>query len=173
LDDLRHAELVALVKAEQRQMAALLARLKPAHLNTPGVTGQWSGKNVLGHITFWHKRLLHVAARERRGLRADRLMWPGEDWPAALERINEQSYSLSQKQPLDVVLSDFRQTSHEVFEMVRGLNDAELERMRRLLTTGESLASLILNLAYDHPHEHRLAIQDWLLKEAMTRTPDT
>jgi hypothetical protein len=165
VDDLQHAELVALVEAEQRHMAALLARLKPVHLNTPGITGQWSGKNLLAHITFWHRRLLHVALRERRGLRADRLMWPGEDWHAALERINEQTYSLSLKQPLDVVLSHFRQTSREVSDLVRGLNDTDLARMRRLLTTGESLASLILNLAYDHPHEHRLAIQEWLLKQ--------
>jgi hypothetical protein len=164
MDDLRHAELVALVEAEQRHMAALLARLKPVHLNTPGVTGLWSGKNVLAHVTFWHRRLLHVTLAERRGLRGDRLMWPGEDWPASMERINEQTYSLSLKQPLDVVLADFRRTSRDVLEMVRGLNDSELTRLRRLLTTGESLTSLILNLAYDHPHEHRLALQAWLLK---------
>ena len=84
MDIPRQVELRALVEAEQRHMRGLLARLKPIHLTTPGVTGPWSGKNVLAHVTFWHRRLLHIVAAERRGRRADRVMRPGETWDAAL-----------------------------------------------------------------------------------------
>jgi len=161
----RQAELLALVEAEQRHMRGLLARLKPGHLTTPGVTGPWSGKNILAHVTFWHGRLLHIVAAERRGRRADRIMRPGEAWPDALARINEQVYALSETQPLDVVLDDFRRTSQAVHRLGAGLRDDDLAPPRPLLTTGDSLASLILDLAYEHPHEHRLAIQDWLLGE--------
>lgn len=162
----RQAELLALVEAEQRHMRSLLARLKPAHLTTPGVTGPWSIKNILAHITFWHRRLLHIVAAERRRRRADRILRPGEAWPEGLARINEQVYALSETQPLDVVLDDFRRTSQTVYRLVAGLRDEELSPPRPLLTTGEPLASLVLDLAYEHPHEHRLAIQDWLLKGA-------
>ncbi len=162
MESLRQAELLALVEAEQRHMRALLGRLKPAHLAAPGVIGSWSVKNILAHITFWHRRLLHIVEAERCGQRAALLMRPGEDWPAALARINEQVAALSQAQPADVVLADFRQTSQAVYALVAGLRDAELAAPLR--TTGEPLLSLILDLAYEHPHTHRLEVQDWLLR---------
>jgi len=60
MESLRQAELLALVEAEQRHMRVLLGRLKPAHLAAPGVTGSWTVKDLLAHITFWHRRLLHI-----------------------------------------------------------------------------------------------------------------
>ncbi len=143
-------------------MRALLARLQPAHLTAAGVTGSWTVKDVLAHITFWHRRLLRIVEAERRGRRAEPLMRPGEDWPAALARINEQVAGLSRAQPVAVVLADFRQTSQALFTLVAGLRDDELAA--RLRTTGEPLLSLVLDLAYEHPHAHRLEVQDWLLK---------
>lgn len=143
-------------------MRALLARLQPSHLTAAGVTGSWTVKDVLAHITFWHRRLLRIVEAERRGRRAEPLMRPGEDWPAALARINEQVAGLSRAQPVAVVLADFRQTSQALFTLVAGLRDDELAA--RLRTTGEPLLSLVLDLAYEHPHAHRLEVQDWLLK---------
>jgi hypothetical protein len=162
MDSLRQAELLALVEAEQRHMRALLARLQPAHLTTPGLTGSWSVKDVLAHVTFWHRRLLRVVEAERRGRRAEPLMRPGENWAAALARINEQVTGLSRAQPIALVLADFRQTSKDVFALITGLRDDELTAPLR--TTGEPLLNLILDLAYEHPHAHRLEVQDWLLR---------
>jgi len=162
MESFRQAELLALVEAEQRHMRALLARLKPVHLTVPGVTGSWTIKDILAHITFWHRRLLRIVEAERRGQRAAPLMRPGEDWQAALARINEQVAALSQAQPAAVVLADFRQTSQAVFGLVAGLRDADLAAPLR--TTGEPLLNLVLDLAYDHPHAHRLEVQEWLLR---------
>lgn len=150
-----------MVEAEQRHMRALLVRLQPALLTAVGFTGSWTAKDVLAHITFWHRRLLRVVEAERRGRRAEPLMRPGEDWAAALARINEQVTGLSRAQPVALVLADFRQTSQDVFALVAGLRDDELAAPLR--TTGEPLLNLVLDLAYEHPHAHRLEVQDWLL----------
>jgi len=162
MDSLRQGELLALVEAEQRHMRALLARLQPVHLIAAGRAGSWTVKDVLAHVTFWHRRLLRVVEAERRGRRAEPLMRPGEDWAAALARINEQVIGLSRAQPVTLVLADFRQTSKDVFALIAGVRDEELTALLR--TTGEPLLSLILDLAYEHPHTHRLEVPDWLLR---------
>ena len=63
----------------------------------------------------------------------------------------EQGYTLSETQPLDFVLDDFRRTSQAVYRLVAGLRNEDLTQPRPLLTTGDSLASLVLDLAYEPP----------------------
>ncbi len=169
MESLRQAELLALVEAEQRHMRALLGRLKPARLAAPGVIGSWSVKNILAHITFGTGGCCTSSRRSVAASARRCSCGRGRTGLAALARINEQVAALSQAQPADVVLADFRQTSQAVYALVAGLRDAELAAPLR--TTGEPLLSLILDLAYEHPHTHRLEVQDWLLRQRTSGEP--
>ncbi len=54
----RKAALLRLIQSEHMQLEALLSTLDEEHLLRPGVTGSWSVKDVLAHLTWWEQAMI-------------------------------------------------------------------------------------------------------------------
>ncbi|HWG54824.1 MAG TPA: DinB family protein [Gemmatimonadaceae bacterium] len=58
--------------AAWQDFEASYAGLTPAQLRTPGVTGQWSVRDIIAHVTWWEEEALKHLPRIRRGERTPR-----------------------------------------------------------------------------------------------------
>lgn len=59
--------MIAVVEDSWRRFDAAIAGLDEAALAEPGVVGEWSVKDLLGHVAAWEQRALEHIERWRRG----------------------------------------------------------------------------------------------------------
>ena len=99
------------------QWDALLIEVGESRMNIPGVTGTWTFKDLIAHLTGWRKRTL---ARVRAGCGhepTEPLPWPAEfdaNREADLELINEYLYNSQRDLPLQRILDESRQVLDEL-----------------------------------------------------------
>src|SRR5688572_20829237 len=60
-------ETIARIETAWQELQEALAGLSDAELSRPGVGGDWSVKDVLAHIAFWHEHMVDVATRRAVG----------------------------------------------------------------------------------------------------------
>ena len=126
------------------------AGLSEAQLLIPGVTGQWSVRDIIAHVTWWEEEALEHLPRIREGGRPPRysVMYGGIDAFNALR--TEQRRSLS----LDEVLRQHDDVHTRLLEYVREAPEelfARETRFRRRLKLD----------TYSHYPIHAKAIREW------------
>jgi hypothetical protein len=104
------AELISGLKEENERWLALLDQIDPARMDQPGVTGPWSVKDIVAHLTGWRRRTVARLQAECRGEPE-----PPAPWPAHLkseDEINAWFYEANKGRSVGEVLDD----SEQVFE---------------------------------------------------------
>ena len=139
-------------RLEQRwdELREAYAGLSDAEMTAPGVTGGWSVKDIVAHVTTWEeeslKHLPHILA----GTRPPRysVAYGGIDAFNAL--TTERKRSL----PLAEVLLQRDETHHRLVAFIVAMPDGEFVR--------ETRARRRLRLdAYGHYPRHAAAIRSW------------
>lgn len=93
--------LLSWLQAEYRQWELFLEQFGPAAMGQPDVTGHWSMKDVVAHLTGWNRNLaarLQAASGEPQ---------PPPPWPAHLQtddEINAWIYAASHERSVDASL---------------------------------------------------------------------
>ncbi len=90
-------ELVKQIETSWAELLAAASQLTPTQLTTP-LDGDWTGKDLLAHITAWEKRVLELLQRGRNhpdGFHVDGV----EDWD--VDRVNLGYYEANRARPLD------------------------------------------------------------------------
>jgi hypothetical protein len=113
-------------------------------MEDPGVAGEWSVKNLLGHIAFWEERASGHIERALAGL-------PDEESDEVVEGLNATDHAARQGR----TLSEERSALHrahaavtELLESVEGLDATDLDEAIRWDT-------------YQHYAEHAPDIREW------------
>ena len=70
----RREELVTLIENAQMEIEGLIELVGEAKLTEPGVTGEWSVKDILAHMTAWEERIAAWAEALNQGVA---LLLPG------------------------------------------------------------------------------------------------
>jgi hypothetical protein len=152
---------VPLIQASRATLDTLVQGLDATTLTTPGVEGQWSVKDILGHIAAWEARLTVWLEAALRGERADRPE-PGVTWDA-MDALNEQTYRANRDRPLAEVQQAAQTTYTRVLQTVeaclRQLGPAALEQAPADETP---LTLQIAANTFEHYDEHLANIRAWL-----------
>lgn len=129
---------------------ASYAGLSDAQLMTPGVTGEWSVKDILAHVTTWEEEALMHLPLILEGGRPPRysVRYGGIDAFNAL--MTEQKASLS----LATVRRQLDDTHRRLRALVQGTSEEQLRHESRFLRR------LRLD-AYGHYGQHAQAIRQW------------
>ena len=104
------SELLNELQKEYGQWKALLDQIGPARMDQPGVTGHWSIKDIVAHLTGWRRR---TVARLQAAQRSE--PEPPPPWPVHLQtddEINAWIYESNHERPVSEVLEE----SHQVFQ---------------------------------------------------------
>ncbi|HEX5435883.1 MAG TPA: DinB family protein [Gemmatimonadaceae bacterium] len=144
-------QVLARLDAAWRDFEAAYAGLSEAQLLTPGVTGQWSARDIIAHVTWWEEEALKHLPLVREGGRPPRYSatYGGIDTFNAL--MTEQRRDLS----LADVLRQHDEVHARLIRYVRSAPDelyARETRFRRRLRLD----------TYGHYPIHAKAIREWV-----------
>ena len=137
---------------------ASYAGLSEARLLEPGVTGTWSVRDILAHVTTWEEEALKHLPSILEGRRPPRYSVTYGGIDAFNARTTQEKAELS----LPDVLRQLDETHQRIIEVVR--------RAPETLLTRETRFRRRLRLdTYSHYPKHTAAIQRW--RERQSNTP--
>ena len=155
-------ELLERVQQERELWEGLLAEIGPERMEVPGVTGDWTMKDTIAHMTTWWRREVALLGSARRGERA-----PDHPPQSQVPIINEWIHRTNRDRPLAHVLRDSQDVWQQFIERLQALpEDVLLDSERFAWMQGRALGSGILENFAGHFHEeHEPLIRDWLKKQ--------
>src|SRR5262245_16684528 len=156
-------QLLDRITREHSTFANSFAQLSEAQMTQPGVQNEWSVKDILAHINFWHRRMSYLIDCARRGEPFAPLHREGEDGDAAIDRVNAENEAANKHRPLAEVRAEYEQSYQQALASVGRLADADLQPDSQLNAfLGGSVLELIAGDTYGHYQEHLSAIQAWV-----------
>ena len=147
-------ELLEAIQKERAAFEAAWAGLTPEQMTAPGVMGEWSVKDILGHIAMWEARLVTILYANERGVPPKMLRGQAE-----VDKVNAESYAEQRERPLDRVLADFHAVHAQLLKRLDKLTDRDLSDPQRFKwMEGEPLEKLVAGDTFEHYAEHRPAV---------------
>jgi hypothetical protein len=155
--------LLDLLRREKAHWEALLQLVSEEEMLLPGVTGDWTFKDVVAHLTVWRKRTVARFIGAQQGGEVPPPEFP-TDLKNALE-VNEWMYRVNRDRPLAEVLAESQAVWEQLVDIVEALPEADLfERRRYEWMQGRALGPGNLFWSFEHLHEHAAHINDWLAR---------
>jgi hypothetical protein len=151
------------IQEEHSLLEMTLARLNHSQMLINGVEGEWSVKDILGHISAWERRMISWTGSLLRNEQ------PEVPLPWDVDRMNAETYCVVKDKPLADVLEEYRQSYWDSLSLVDNLSEEQLQTSHPdtwpmgLLWTG-----IAANMNW-HYKEHRENIQSWLATRKQER----
>ena len=159
---MKKSELLNELQEEYEKWKALLDQIGPARMDLPGVTGHWSIKDIVAHLTGWRRRTVARLQTAQRGEPE-----PPSPWPANLQtddEINAWIYESNHERSVGEVLDESHQVFQQLLSAVEGLPDNVLMDVQQSLPwlEGNPLSAAVI---FSHFHgEHEPDMRAWLAR---------
>jgi hypothetical protein len=148
------------IRTERRRLEENLAQMPAGEMETPGVVGEWSVKDVLAHLVDWERRFLGWYEAGRRGERPA-VPAPGIGW-GELDRLNRQIYEQNRRRALEEVVADFQASYRRVVAVIEAMPEEEMFAPGRYEWLGENaLVGPILANTANHYRWAKNHIRAW------------
>ena len=136
------ADVLARIEERWREMLDALDGVPEEHLEVPGVAGEWSLKDLFGHIAFWDDQARQEIERALAGLpRQD------NDWQA----MNEADHAARRGQTLPEERAAMHRAHAALVEQLEGVAGIDAARVDEAVRGG----------SYGHYEEHIPDIRAW------------
>jgi hypothetical protein len=145
------AELAAELVAARETFLRELERIDPGSLTTPGLVGEWSGRDLVAHVGYWAGHATEIIHAVESG-RADDV---GAGEPPT-DEVNETVARIARTTPLATVRKREAASAEALLERLRALDPALLAVR---LADDASLAEGIREDGADHYREHADALR--------------
>lgn len=159
------SELLNGLQEEYRTWQTLLDEIGIARMDQPGVTGHWSIKDIVAHLTGWRRRTVARLQALQRGQPE-----PPPPWPAHLQtddEINAWIYQSRQGHSVREVLDESDQVFHQLLAAIEGLPEDVLADVHRLPWLEGQPFSAAQFFAHFH-EEHEPDMRAWLARKQHT-----
>jgi hypothetical protein len=159
-------QLLEQFRTERAQWDALLAEIGAECMEQPGVTGDWTIKDTVAHLTTWWRREVARLAAVKRGEQP-----PDHPPQSDVAIINQWIYLTNRDRPAADVLRDAQAVWQELGALLQSFSEELLlERERFAWLDGRPLGAGILEDFTKHLHEeHEPLIHAWLTRLADDR----
>jgi hypothetical protein len=159
---MKKSELLNGLHEEYQKWKALLDQIGPARMDLPGVTGHWSIKDIVAHLTGWRRRTVARLQAAQRGEPE-----PPPPWPANLQtddEINAWIYETNHERSVGDVLDESHQVFQQLVTAVEGLPDKVLTDVQHYLPWLEGNPFSAAGI-FSHFHdEHEPDMRAWLAR---------
>ncbi len=160
-------EILQNIRQERAHLEATLSRVSAEDMETPGVEGEWSIKDILAHIVAWEQRMIGWLQEAAAGL-VPQMPEPGMTWDD-LDLLNQQTYEENKARPLAEVQADFESSFQQAVQTVESIEEADLSQAERFpWRAGRPLWVMVAANTWWHYKEHGERIQAWLQKKLST-----
>jgi hypothetical protein len=145
------SELIRTIQDAHQRMADSIAQISDERLLEPA-TDDWTGKDLLAHMAWWHDHSAFVIEC----LRAGRQPYDGADPANATDARNEQTHREHLADPPGVTRRAFNESFDRLLAALEPVSDEELFAADRFpWLEGEPLAEMILWDSSRHYDAHR------------------
>lgn len=152
-------EALATLEDGQQKIDALVAQLSDEEQERPATIGggDWSAKDLLGHIARWNEIAVEALAAWRKGERPEI-----EDvWGDGVDQLNAQNYERSKTDPPELARSRIRRSHDVLVGAIRDMGNAEWHSEAPYATERRSWLGMMLGSitgapkrAYGHAFAH-------------------
>jgi hypothetical protein len=158
---MKKEELLAAVEASWCRLDGSVEGLDETAMLAPGVVGDWSIKDTLGHVTACDELVMQYLERWRRGEPQPNSDWSTVDEYNALQAARRQGWSLAQ------ILDEATDIRGRLRTLLAGLGDEEWEQQVTINARQQTLGEWVGGeLGGDdgpgtHGAEHAAEIESW------------
>lgn len=147
---MKKQQLIAKLERAWAELQDAYAGLSEAQMLEPGVTGGWSVKDILAHVTVWEaealKHLPHILEGKRPPTYASQY--------GGLDAFNAQMSAQKHALPLARVLKDLEETHRQLIAYVQAAPEEQI-------TTATRFRNRLRLDTYSHYPIHARAIRAW------------
>lgn len=152
-------DLTAKIVAGRAQLEAALSHVDEERMPLIILHGEWSVKDLIGHLGFWENRIVSLFNT----LRAGKTPEPSLE----LDVINARVLSESRKQSLSEVRRQEKAAYQKILALVKDASERELfDPAHFPWTEGRPFESFISDNTYGHYEEHLPELAAWLKRIA-------
>jgi uncharacterized protein (TIGR03083 family) len=157
------AILLETLRTRRAEWDAVLAEVPVAQMAEPGVTGEWSVKDVIAHLTYYER---WFADRLEEQLRGESYVPTELDFMG--EARNDVVFQQHRDQPLAEVLADSRATFQRLVAGIEVHSEAFLLEPQQFEGAPGPVRiwQMLRGDVYDHYPQHVPAIRQWLAARA-------
>lgn len=167
--------LLSAVREIRQDLEDIVAEDDQDLIEQQGSFGEWSLKDLLGHLTGWRQV---TAERLEAALRGEEPVFP---WPSHLERRkgpdekNQWFFDTNHDKPLAQVMRESRETFDRVESAIAALPEDDLLRTDRFAwLQGFALASAVVQGTIKHYRSaHEPQVRAWLAASVYREQPGT
>ncbi len=139
-------ELIAELNQTRDDLHSTLAAIAPESMTTPGLIGEWSGRDLVAHLGYWAGHAVETIHAVEEG-RADEV---GLDEPP-VDEINETVARVARGTPPATV---HKREAASVEALIERLRRLEPSLLAARLPDGSTLAEAVAEDGADHYREH-------------------
>lgn len=143
-------ELIKTMRDAHQHMAEAIERIPDARLLEPAMH-EWTGKDVIAHMAWWHDHSAFVIE----SLRAGRDPYDQSDPQNSTDTRNERTRLERMDHPADLTRTEFDESFARLLTALEPVTDEELFDADRWPWLGEPLAEMILWDSSRHYEAHR------------------
>lgn len=131
-------ELFQRIETSWQDLQNVLQDIPPERASEPGVSGEWSVKDLLGHITFWERNAVTEVQR----------LEPEEVVEALdVDEINARERERYRNRSLDELQAEFTESHDALMDALRTVEDLDPDEVK-----GDT---------WEHYEEHAADIRSW------------
>jgi uncharacterized protein (TIGR03083 family) len=143
----------------RREWEEVLDRIPRERMAEPMLTGGWSVKDVVAHVTW--------SEREMIGVLRERALVGSPLWALSTDERNAAVYAENRDRPLDEILAEARAVWADLLPLLESLTDEDLadpSRFRQLPETAPGVLpwQIFAGSTFTHDEEHAADLRKWL-----------
>lgn len=157
-------ELLKAIEDGHEELLQSIEGLDDETLSQPGVSGEWSVKDILAHIGRWEAELVAMLFQMQRGGKPTTAQFG----KMTTEELNTKWHMESLERSLAQVQSDLRGVHRQILRRVEEFSDQDLDDEKRYpWLKGMSLGAYIASDTYEHELDHAEEIHEWREKKSL------
>ena len=159
---MKKSELLNGLQEEYQPWKVLLDQIGPARMDQPGVTGHWSIKDIVAHLTgYWRQTVTRLQAAQRGEPDAP------PPWPAHLQtddEVNAWIYEATHRRAVREILDESQHVFQQLLTAIDDLPDRVLMDVQRYLPWLEGNPLSAAGIFAHFHDEHEPDMRAWLAR---------
>jgi Protein of unknown function (DUF1706) len=160
------ADWLTRLERAQGTWEAIVAEVGDAGMDRSGAAGDWTFKDVAGHLNGWRERTVDRLEAAARDAAQPPPPWPddlSDETDEGVEAINRWIYERNRHRPAAAILAESREQFRRMRVAVEAIPEDDLVTPGRFPWLGGTPLSAVLDGSFGHLYEeHEPAIRVWL-----------
>ncbi|MBN2551103.1 MAG: ClbS/DfsB family four-helix bundle protein [Anaerolineales bacterium] len=151
-------EILDALEEWREKLLEAIEGLSDEQLQQPGVTGEWSVKDILFHLSMWEAELVRLLWQAAQGDRPTSMHFTQVD----VDQTNAAWTQRGQDRSLEQVFADLEAVRRQTVRRVMAFSDQDLADPQRYpWLDGRPLWEWIASDSFEHEREHAAEILAW------------